>query len=358
MNCFRCWYPTSRRTLSSTRPAERLRVQLLKDRGVLDLVVTCEQECLRDDSSDLGVIVGERQEGGACCRNLRSWRTPKPARVQAPTGDNVSVSSRLRALAQETVQIIDCGRYQAPGGGEVALAADIAAAVAGTRLYLPGDPVTVAAPDGEMPAVEVTSETSLAAARRLGGDVACLVFASARKPGGGFLNGAQAQEESLARASALHACQRAAPQFYAFHRQHPDLRYSDRVIYSPAVPVFRDDDGTLLRRPYPVSFLTAAAPNLAAIRAGQRQAASTVPAVLRARAYRVLEVAAAHRHRRLVLGAWGCGVFGNDPAVVAAVFAEALDQARWFEQIVFAVYDRQPGTPVYQSFASVLTGQR
>ena len=116
------------------------------------------------------------------------------------------------------MRIIEHGRYRAPGGGEVALAADIAAAVTGTRLYLPDDPVTVTAPDGEMPAVEVTRETSLAATRRLGRDVVCLVFASARKPGGGFLNGAQAQEESLARASALYACQRAAPQFYAFHR--------------------------------------------------------------------------------------------------------------------------------------------
>ena len=49
----------------------------------------------------------------------------------------------------------------------------------------------------------MTPETTLAAARRLGGDVACLVFASAKNPGGGFRNDAQAQEESLARASAL-----------------------------------------------------------------------------------------------------------------------------------------------------------
>jgi uncharacterized protein (TIGR02452 family) len=147
--------------------------------------------------------------------------------------------------------------------------------------------------------VEGTGETTLAAAGRLGGDVACLVFASARNSGGGFLNGAQAQEESLARASALHACQRVVPQFYAFHRRQPDLRYSDRVIYSPSVPVFRHDDGTLLPRPYLASFLTAAAPNLAAITATQPESAVTVPAVLRARAVRVLQIAAAHGHRRL-----------------------------------------------------------
>lgn len=265
------------------------------------------------------------------------------------------MSSRLRAIAEETVRIVGSGRYQAPGEGEVELAGDVAAAVAGTRLYRPDDPVPAATPAGGRPTVEVTGETTLTAARRLGGEVACLVFASARKPGGGFRNGAQAQEESLARSSALYACLCAVPEFYAFHRQLPDLRYSDRVIYSPAVPVFRDDDGRLLSRPYPVSFLTAAAPNLAAITAAQPEAAVTVPAVLRARVARVLEVAAAHRHRRLVLGAWGCGVFGNDPAVVAGAFAEALSRARWFEQIVFAIYDQQPGAPVRRAFGAVFT---
>jgi uncharacterized protein (TIGR02452 family) len=264
------------------------------------------------------------------------------------------MNARLRAIAEETVRIVEAGRYPAPDGGEVELASELAAAAAGTCLYLPGDPVAAAAPAKGMPVLEVTGETTLAAARRLGGEVACLVFASARTPGGGFLKGAQAQEESLARASALHACQRMAPQFYGFHRQQPDLRYSDRVIYSPAVPVFRDDDGRLLSRPYFASFLTAAAPNLAAITATQPESAATVPAMLGSRAVRVLQIAAGHQHRRLVLGAWGCGVFGNDPVVVATAFAEALDQVRCFDHIVFAVYDRQPGAPVNGAFTRVL----
>ncbi len=253
------------------------------------------------------------------------------------------------------MRIIESGRYQVPGAGEVVLASDIAAAVAGTRLYLPDDAVAAAVPVPGMPVIEVTGETTLAAASRLGGDVACLVFASARKPGGGFLSGAQAQEESLSRSSALHACLCAVPEFYAFHRQQPDLRYSDRVNYSPSVPVFRDDNGMLLPHPVTVSFLTAAAPNLVAITASQPENAVTVPAVLRARIARVLQIAAAHRHRQLVLGAWGCGVFGNDPAVVAGAFAHALSQARWFDQIVFAIHDRQPGTPVHRTFATTFT---
>lgn len=248
--------------------------------------------------------------------------------------------------------IIEAGGYRSPGGRDVRIAAEVSAAVAGTRLYRPAEALPApVSPGSAGMTTEVTNETSLAAARRLGAGTACLVFASAKNPGGGFLNGAQAQEESIARASALYPCLRAAREFYGFHRDQGDLRYSDRVIYAPGVPVFRSDDGTLLDVPYPVSFLTAAAPNLGAIMANQRPAADSVPGVLAARAGRVLAVAAAHGHRKLVLGAWGCGVFRNDPAVVAAAFAAALTRFQaHFDQVTFAVLDRQPGTPTHAAF--------
>ncbi|GAA3457907.1 hypothetical protein GCM10018962_97410 [Dactylosporangium matsuzakiense] len=163
--------------------------------------------------------------------------------------------------------------------------------------------------------------------------------------------GAQAQEESLARSSALYACLRTAREFYDFHRHQHDLRYSDRVIYSPAVPCFRDDRAGLLDAPFRTTFLTAAAPNLGAILTSQPEDAADVPAVLRRRATRVLAIAAAHGHRHLVLGAWGCGVFRNVPAEVARAFAEALRAVPRFDRVVFAIYDRLPRTPVYQAFA-------
>lgn len=260
-----------------------------------------------------------------------------------------AVSSRLRALARDTVTIAERGSYRF-GTGEVDLRADVARAVAGTRLYAPDDPLRLPEPVGE-PRVDVTGESTLAAARRLGGDTACLVFASARNPGGGFLNGAKAQEESLARSSALYPCLLAAGDFYAHHRAHSELTYSDRVIYSPGVPVFRDDDGALLAQPYRVAFLTAAAPNLGAIARNQPQHVDAVPGILLRRAARVLQVAAAHGHRRLVLGAWGCGVFGNDPATVAEAFRTSLRANPFFDQVVFAVLDRQRGAPVLAAFA-------
>jgi uncharacterized protein (TIGR02452 family) len=230
----------------------------------------------------------------------------------------------------------------------VDISSDLAAAVAGTRMYLPDEPVHLTGPSD--PVIAVTGETTLAAARRLGGDVAALVFASARHPGGGFLSGAQAQEESIARASALFACQQRVPEFYEYHRASRDLRYSDRVIYSPGAPVFRDDAGDLLATPHRVTFLTAAAPNLGAIRTNQPELADSVPETLRRRAVRVVEVAAAHGHRRLVLGAWGCGVFRNEPAVVAQAFAHALKQTSGFHHVVFAVYDLIDNSPTREAF--------
>jgi uncharacterized protein (TIGR02452 family) len=252
-------------------------------------------------------------------------------------------------VATETVEIVGRGGYRSPDGTAVDIGADVARATAGTVLYQPDDTLPAPGPVGALE-VEVTTESTLEAGRRLGPGTAALVFASARNPGGGFLNGARAQEEDVARASALHACLLTVPDFYAYHRSHDDLRYSDRVIYSPEVPVFRDRRGRLLDEPYRLSLLTAAAPNLGAIRNNQMRLAPTVPAALAVRTERVLRVAAAHGHRGLVLGAWGCGVFANDPAEVAAAWRHALTQVPHFDRVVFAVLDRTGAGPTYRTF--------
>lgn len=255
--------------------------------------------------------------------------------------------------------MLERGSYVAPSGRTVELAKRLAGAVEGTRLYRPDDLTDLLrglpAEPGELDTrIEVTGETTLAAARRLSG-AACLNFASAKHPGGGFLSGAEAQEEALARSSGLYACLRAEPDFYAFHHARRDLLYSDHMIYSPGVPVFRDDAGDLLEDPYDVAFLTSAAPNRGAIQ--DPVEAGRVPAVLRTRVAKVLALAHANGHRQLVLGAWGCGVFGNDPAEVAGTFAtHLLDDGQFagrFEHIVFAVYDRAPGEPRLAAFREV-----
>ncbi|MFJ9815212.1 TIGR02452 family protein [Streptomyces sp. NPDC101151] len=264
------------------------------------------------------------------------------------------MSARLRGIATETERIVAAGTYRAPDGRGVSIAAAIEAARAGTRMYGPG-PVPVPEAADVEPFIEVTGESSLEAARRLSGaPVAVLNFSSARNPGGGYLNGAQAQEEALCRACALYTCLLQAREFYDHHRAHRDPFYTDRVIHSPAVPVFRDDRGRLLPEPYLAGFLTAAAPNAGVVRRTAPERAGELPAALARRAERVLQTAAAHGYRRLVLGAWGCGVFQNDPAQVAGAFRALLGPggrfAHRFEHVVFGVLDRTPGATVREAF--------
>ncbi|KOG34177.1 TIGR02452 family protein [Streptomyces resistomycificus] len=263
------------------------------------------------------------------------------------------MSARLRGIAQQTEEIVAAGVYRARDGREVSVAAETDAARAGTRMYGP-EPVPVPPVDPVKTLFEVTGESSLEAARRLTGPVAVLNFSSARNPGGGYLNGAQAQEEALCRASALYTCLIGVREFYDHHRAHRDPFYTDRVIHSPAVPVFRDDRGRLLDEPYTAGFLTAAAPNAGVVLRTAPERAAELPGALAARAGRVLETAVVHGYRRLVLGAWGCGVFQNDPVQVAGAFRALLGPggrfAGAFEHVVFGVLDRTKGAVVREAF--------
>ncbi|MEV4193988.1 TIGR02452 family protein [Streptomyces toxytricini] len=266
------------------------------------------------------------------------------------------MSSRLREIARENATILAAGGYRTRPGRLVSLAAALEESKAGTRLYGPNQVI----PDEQLSAgacdttIEVTAESSTAAARRLVGAedgagegpgvVAVLNFASARNPGGGYLRGAKAQEEALCRASALYETLLTVPEYYEVHRAGSSAFYTDRVIHSPGVPVFRDDRGELLDTPFRAGFLTSPAPNAGTIRRQEPERAPEIPTALARRAERVLETAALHGYSRLVLGAWGCGVFRNDPTEVAEAFRALLTGrfAGVFEQVVFGILDRNP----------------
>src|SRR5262245_722374 len=112
------------------------------------------------------------------------------------------MTTNLREIARDTLCILDAGSYRTPHGRTVDLRDRMRAASAGTRLYEPTQPLPTlpafgTAPTGSGLTVSVTSESTLAASRQLvrDGEVAALVFASAKNPGGGFRSGARAQEE-------------------------------------------------------------------------------------------------------------------------------------------------------------------
>ena len=273
------------------------------------------------------------------------------------------MSDEYRAQeAKETVAICESGFYAAPSGRRVDITDAVKQARLGTNLYSPQTLLPKQHTPHRTPArLMVSNETTFSVLQRSaedGAHVACLNFASAKNPGGGFLTGAQAQEECLARASALYPCLLAAPEYYERNRVNKSAIYLDLVIFSPRVPFIRNDAGVLLERPFLASVITAPAPNAGAVAQSEPRNLSLVAPALRRRAEFVLEVAAVNKVQRLVLGAWGCGVFRNDPAVVAATFAQLLKPpgrfANVFEQVLFAVYDRKESHSTFRAFLSAL----
>jgi uncharacterized protein (TIGR02452 family) len=269
----------------------------------------------------------------------------------------------LKGTAEQTLKVIDDGQYLAPSGAPRSVREETQSAIEGTVLYRPGDVAALRLPYSPGQAViEVTAETTAVAARRLceeGERVVLLNFASARNPGGGFLRGAKAQEEDLARCSALYSCLVTQPEYYAANRAQSSVLYTDHLIYSPDVPFFRDERLDFLERPFFPSVITSPAPNAGEMLARDPRAQSQIHKALVRRARQVLAVAAAHEHRTLVLGAWGCGVFRNDPVEVAGVFGQALDESGGtFARVVFAVWERSGDGPNLQAFRARFTAAR
>ncbi|MFQ5595606.1 MAG: TIGR02452 family protein [Anaerolineae bacterium] len=273
-------------------------------------------------------------------------------------------------IASETLEILGRGYYHTPDGRTVHIETELNSAISMSVHYKPADFDQVFAQRDRMLAgkaeqaieFEVTNESTLHAALRLAqsGDhanVLALNFASARNPGGGFLKGSQAQEESLARASGLYPCIVQMKAMYHSNRRFRSCLYTDNMIYSPRVPVFRDDSDRLLEVPYLVSFVTAPAVNAGVVRRRGGTDAGRIGDVMLGRIEKVLSLAVIHHHDALVLGAWGCGVFRNDPSDVARWFGDHLAGnglfAEVFKKVVFAVLDRTPSRSVIRPFESV-----
>jgi uncharacterized protein (TIGR02452 family) len=262
-------------------------------------------------------------------------------------------------IAQNTLEIIEKGNYRNNLGKTISIKDETDFAVENTKIYRTEDFPSEFNPakiEGET-TFEVTDETTLEATKRICKESAdenpfVLNFASAMSPGGGFLSGSQAQEESLARSSSLYATLTANFEFYELNRRGHSCFYSDWMIYSPKVPVFRNDDGSLVEKPYLATFLTSPAVNAGVIKQKEPDKVHLIETVNRERARKFLWLANNHGHKTLILGAWGCGVFQNDANSIANIFAELLkgEFANRFNRVIMAIYDTTPTRKVYQAF--------
>jgi uncharacterized protein (TIGR02452 family) len=274
---------------------------------------------------------------------------------------------KLKYIAQETLAALERGTYTAPSGAVIDFGPLLKRCVEGTRCYEPDelarirDEVLARGRITDRTEFELVNETTLQGAARITASgqyqsVGVLNFASARNPGGGFLGGAKAQEESLARSSGLYYSLLRCPDYYAYHRQLKTCLYSDRMIFSPDCPILRTDRGDWLETPFTVNFITSPAPNAGAIQRNEPHNLPQIPAVFRERIGKLLALAVYHGCEALVLGAWGCGAFRNDPQVAASSFWEHLSGPFWgyFKKIQFSVLDTSSAQNIYQAFAGVL----
>lgn len=247
----------------------------------------------------------------------------------------------FKKIGEETVKIVEDGYYNHIYAGKVSIEQEVKACVDGTKLYMPNDfKLPEVNLDKIVTKFEVTGETTLEAAERLHNqNPLCLNFASATSPGGGFLRGAIAQEETIARSSALYASLISKEGYYKHNIESEDKLYTDCMIYSPDVPIFRRDNGEFLPNPYFCSVITSPAVN----RSNTEGVDETfIFAAMIKRIFKILSVAIEKKHDSLILGAWGCGVFGNNPKEVAMMFHLVLNNPRFinhFKNITFAVYD-------------------
>lgn len=314
-------------------------------------------------------------------KNNSSGRYSNNSKLDRSTGIAGSNPRSMRAsIAQQTLAILDEGQYVNGYDRKVEIGTDVQQAIRNSALYRPAElsalreklrteayvAIQPTAPSSEVEAapgrIEVTGETTLGAASRLTvaegrEDVVCLNFASAKNPGGGFLGGSQAQEESLARATGLYPCIAQMDEMYEYNRKQRSGLYSNYMIYSPDVPVIRDDEDRLLDKYYVSSFITAPAVNAGVVKERGEADDLQIESVMKERIRYILDVAVSNGHRTIVLGAYGCGVFRNEPAVVAKYFHDVLVGEGFkdsFERIVFAVYDRSAGQRTLKAFQRFL----
>lgn len=214
--------------------------------------------------------------------------------------------------------------------------------------------------------ITVCKTGSFDTARKYGGKVAVLNFASATNPGGGVDKGSSAQEECLCRCSTLYQCLNtgwAKEVFYTPHKTNGTPLHNDDIIYTPDVVILKSDRYNNLFRNVKVNVITCAAPNLRETPAnaynhengeGVKISNEELQKLHESRAFKILSCAAFHGNETVILGAFGCGAFRNPPEIVARAYKNVIEThfMNSFKNIVFAVYCGKDDTN-YQVFNDV-----
>jgi len=274
----------------------------------------------------------------------------------------MSTREQRISAAQQTLKAFELGYYEL-GGRKVDVADLHRYTMSHITLYTPDSVAAVDLDDaveGPAPVYRLTPLPVVSALSELRGrdGVGVLNFASAKNPGGGFLNGAQAQEESLAMCSNLYLTQVKMPEYYAANRACGTMLYTNHMIYSSQVVFIREDTDGLFDAPLTASVLTAPAVNMGEYLRKATADIDYAKSIMKDRMRKILRLFASRGNKTLILGAYGCGVFRNDPIVVAGFFTELLKDEgleKHFDELVFAVYDNTKTRSIYTAFEQVLS---
>ena len=165
---------------------------------------------------------------------------------------------------------------------------------------------------------------------------AVLNFASYNNPGGKFIDGSKAQEECLCHESYLYNVLKGRIGYYKInHKNKNKCLYTDRALYSPNIRFIREDKDVFC------DVITCAAPNKTAAQKYYNVSDEENSKVLKERIEFVLKIAQDNGVDNLILGAYGCGVFGQDPLEVAKIFKEfLLGKYKRFNKVIFAIPNR------------------
>lgn len=256
---------------------------------------------------------------------------------------------KRKVLAQETLDITNKGYYEV-NGVIINIQNELEYSKHNTKVYtsekLEKNISKINLAHSYSTSFEVVDEDVVTCIQRVSNkendEVMCLNFASAKNAGGGFLNGSIAQEESLAFSSNLYECQIHTKGYYDLHRNMKSCVYSDTMIYSPKVTFFRNHDGSLNTNPTFCNIITSAAVNKGVVINREQLNSDEINEIMLRRIDKLLSLASYQNNKVLILGAWGCGVFKNEPIDIAHMFSMLLKNKYEgvFKRVVFAIYSK------------------
>ena len=164
-----------------------------------------------------------------------------------------------------------------------------------------------------------------------------LIFGSATKAGGGVINGASAQEEDIALKTTWYFHAKNNPEYYNI--EHKSLCYTELALYVKNGLILTDTYDFPIT-PEKISFIACAAPNLTAMKNKKyKYDDNKIYKIVQSRIRNIFKFAEAQKHSTLIVGAWGCGVFGLSAERVAKAYKTVLQENHFGGHLVFSIMD-------------------